>query len=466
MDTCPECGTWASPEAEYCSRCGSRLPDRRASTPLAAPPPLGYGPAPQQRRSRAPLIATVVVGCTALAIVVAGLAGATMWWFGQRSRAGVPVAAPMPTAAHDVRRSPTPTSAPQTRTATRSPAATSSPSPRPSPTPTGFTDFAALYKAVSSGVAEVVVHTCDGTVTGSGFLVSQGRLVTAAHVINGASTISVHSDDGVVQASIVGVDKSVDLAVLRLAFPVHGHVFRLAASLTPPGTHIVTIGYPLSGPKTLTEGTVSGVGRKIRTESGTQTDMLQTDAPINPGNSGGPLVTLSGQVTGFADAVRIDAQGIGYAVPSRDFRAQVMQSHPTLTPVSAVRCQRHQGESGAEAISAVIAYHEAINTLDYDSAMQLLTPSFAASLFPDEEGWYTAYATTYDDDFQVVDGALHGSNADVDLTFRSQQAPGYGPSGAVNATCLRWNITYHLTRQDGRWLLDGATPADPAWQRC
>lgn len=455
MVVCPRCGARSDSGASFCSNCG---------LPLATGQPAGiasFASVPPPHRSRGPLIAVVLLSCFALIALLAG-AGAGLVWLNHRS-AGTTTAGNLPTPSTTPSAvSATPSDQPASPVS--SPTATPTPT-APAPTRTSYPDFAAVYKAVASGVFEVKVSTCSDTSIGTGFLVGRQRLVTAAHVINGASTIRVSTGHVSVAATIVGIDKSIDLAVLRLDRPVSGHVFSVARQTAPTGTHVITIGYPLAGPKTLTEGTVSGLGRSIRTQSGTLTDMLQTDTPINPGNSGGPFLDVSGRVIGFADAVRIDAQGIGYAIPSNEFSPRLESGARPLTPVSAVSCD-FNGEAGLEAVQTVIGYHEAINTADYATAMTLLTPSFASSLFPNATAWYDAYATTYDDDFDIVDGNVVDTHADIRLRFRSQQAPGYGPTGAVDATCLRWDITYHLVQQGSRWLLDGATPSSPAWTRC
>ncbi|HLQ82065.1 MAG TPA: hypothetical protein VK103_00900, partial [Bacillota bacterium] len=112
-------------------------------------------------------------------------------------------------------------------------------------------------------------------------------------------------------------------------------------------------------------------------------------------------------------------------------------------------------------------YHSAINTADYDGAMGLLTPDFAAEIFPDERQWHGAYETTYDDQLEVVEATRDGDQARVRLRFRSQQESGYGPKGARRATCLWWDIDYRVELHDGEWLIDGASGhRDPAWTRC
>jgi serine protease Do len=396
-------------------------------------------------------VVAIVLG----SLLILGSAVAGTAWYVRRSVVAAPPA-PGPTTPAIASTTPTPSPS-----ASASPTATTT----ASPTPSGYPDFAALYAAVSSGVAEIDATTCDGQSTGTGFLVGRDRLVTAAHVINGASSVTVKTDAGNVKAVVAGVDKTADLAVLTLAKPATGHVFTLADHPSRTGTRIVTIGFPLGGPKTLTEGAVSGSGRKIRTESGTLTDMLQTDTPINPGNSGGPFLDLSGDVIGLADAVRTDANGIGFAVPASAIASR-LSGASAWTKVVPVDCSSGGDESDL-AVSAVISYLLAVNTGDYDLASDVVTSGFKRRNLGSESAWAKAYATTYDDDFGLVDVNVDGSSADVWLTFRSQQDPGYGPAGAKDATCLRWEIVYRVVRSGGDWRLDSAKTVDkPGWIRC
>lgn len=178
-------------------------------------------------------------------------------------------------------------------------------------------DFTAVYETVNDGVGRVLVETCsDGDYTGSAFLVRPRVMVTAQHVVEDASRVRVEVDGRMLDAEIKGVDLDLDLALLRLERRVDAHVFQFAAADPAPGTRVAAIGFPLDEPKTLTEGTISGLDREIDTESGAFDGMMQTDTAINPGNSGGPLVDLDGEVVGVADAIRRNAQGIGFAVPA------------------------------------------------------------------------------------------------------------------------------------------------------
>lgn len=383
-----------------------------------------------------------VVAIVAIAAILGSAAGATAWYL----RRPIPIAGgPSPAA----------TTAP----------VSSSTSPSATPTPTGYPDFTAAFAAVSSGVAEVDAVTCDGKSGGTGFLVGRTRLMTAAHVINGASSLSVRTENGTVKATVEGVDKTVDLAILKLAKPLSGHVFAISARPAGDGTRVATIGYPVGGHKSLTEGTISGSGRKIRTESGTLTDMVKTDITVNAGDSGGPVLDLTGHVIGLADAVRGYSADVGYAVPAAALAARLAGKQP-WTKVEPTDCGTGNLDSDV-AVAAVVRYLLVVNTGDWDAAHAAVTPPFAKRVLRNESYWVRVYSTTYDDDFGLVDASVVGTKADVRLTFRSQQDPGFGPTGAVNASCLRWELVYHLRYSDGGWLIDSAdTVRRPGWKRC
>lgn len=200
--------------------------------------------------------------------------------------------------------------------------------------PTPFEDFSAVYATVHDGVGQVMVETCEGAFSGTAFLVSPTLMATAAHVIEDASSLQVELEGSVFPAEVYGVDLSHDLALIELSEQVDGHVFSFAPQDPEPGTRIAAIGFPLGEPKTLTEGTVSGLDRHINTRSGSYDGLLQTDTAINPGNSGGPLLDINGHVVGVADAIRPDAEGIGFAVPATiasGLTSTTLQTQPLAT---------------------------------------------------------------------------------------------------------------------------------------
>ncbi|MEO8216626.1 MAG: trypsin-like peptidase domain-containing protein [Acidobacteriota bacterium] len=154
---------------------------------------------------------------------------------------------------------------------------------------------------------------------GSGFVwSSDGIIVTNAHVIEGASRITVNLQDGSqLPAQVIGVDADSDLAVLRVkaqnltASPVGSSADLLI------GEPVIAVGNPFGLSGTVTTGVVSALGRSVpsKEQGRTFTDFIQTDASINPGNSGGPLLNIDGRVIGINTAIFANAQGIGFAIP-------------------------------------------------------------------------------------------------------------------------------------------------------
>lgn len=155
--------------------------------------------------------------------------------------------------------------------------------------------------------------------TGSGFIIaSDGRLITNAHVVNGAETVQVTLKDGTThKGKVLGVDAFTDVAVVKIAAKDLPTVnFGNAENLTP-GEWAIAIGNPLGLDNTVTVGIISALDRSS-SQVGVpdkRVRFIQTDAAINPGNSGGPLLNSQGEVIGINTAIRADAQGLGFAIP-------------------------------------------------------------------------------------------------------------------------------------------------------
>jgi S1-C subfamily serine protease len=155
--------------------------------------------------------------------------------------------------------------------------------------------------------------------TGSGFIIaSDGRLITNAHVVNGAEKVQVTLKDGTsYQGKVLGTDAFTDVAVIKIEatdLPIVS--FGNAEDLTP-GEWAIAIGNPLGLDNTVTVGIVSALDRSS-SQVGVpdkRVRFIQTDAAINPGNSGGPLLNSQGEVIGINTAIRADAQGLGFAIP-------------------------------------------------------------------------------------------------------------------------------------------------------
>ncbi len=154
---------------------------------------------------------------------------------------------------------------------------------------------------------------------GSGIIIDSRRslVLTNAHVVNGASSISVRLLDGrTFSADVVGAEPDFDIAVLRLKGA--GNLPSVAMGDSTdlmPGESVIAIGNPFGFSHTVTTGVISALDRTIEAEDGVFTDLIQTDAAINPGNSGGPLLNVLGELIGINTAIYDKAQGIGFAIP-------------------------------------------------------------------------------------------------------------------------------------------------------
>lgn len=168
---------------------------------------------------------------------------------------------------------------------------------------------------------------------GSGFVYDgDGTIVTNQHVVDGASSLSVHFWNGVTRtAELVGTDPSTDLAVLEVDAPSSLLVpLRIGDSNdVEVGDSVVALGSPFGLEGTLTSGIVSALHRQMTAPNDFQiNDSIQTDAAINHGNSGGPLLDTQGRVVGVNAQIESESggnDGIGFAIPSNTVRPIVSQ---------------------------------------------------------------------------------------------------------------------------------------------
>ncbi|MBD2102198.1 HhoA/HhoB/HtrA family serine endopeptidase [Leptolyngbya sp. FACHB-261] len=154
---------------------------------------------------------------------------------------------------------------------------------------------------------------------GSGFIVSaDGRIITNAHVVSGADTVTVTLKDGRnFQGRVLGTDPLTDIAVIKINATELPVAPLGASSNLQPGQWAIAIGNPLGFNNTVTAGIISALGRSSGQVgvNDQRVDFIQTDAAINPGNSGGPLLNQDGQVVGVNTAIIQGAQGLGFAIP-------------------------------------------------------------------------------------------------------------------------------------------------------
>jgi putative serine protease PepD len=198
-----------------------------------------------------------------------------------------------------------------------------------------------LYKQDAPGVVDITVQSSAGggaptfpfgqpqgspkqEAEGTGFVIdTNGNILTAEHVVDGADSIKVQFQDGsTAKATLVGSDKSTDTAVIHVDVSASKlHPLALGnSSAVQPGQSVVAIGSPFGLAETMTGGIVSATDRTITAPNKFSiTEAIQTDAAINHGNSGGPLIDVAtNTVIGINDQIESDSNdnaGVGFAVP-------------------------------------------------------------------------------------------------------------------------------------------------------
>ena len=186
-----------------------------------------------------------------------------------------------------------------------------------------------LFEKSEEGVVRIDVVKINsfrgGNSVGSGFVFDLfGNIITNAHVIDNADNITVTFLDGSqYNASIVGMDKFTDIAVINVEEkPDYLHPLEIGdSSALKVGEPVAAIGNPFGLSGSMTSGIVSQIGRLLPShDTGFSIpNVIQTDAAINPGNSGGPLLNMNGKVMGINTAIQSgtgQSAGIGFAVPS------------------------------------------------------------------------------------------------------------------------------------------------------
>jgi S1-C subfamily serine protease len=165
----------------------------------------------------------------------------------------------------------------------------------------------------------VQIQTTDGV--GSGVVFGEGLILTAAHVVEGETTVQVRLEDGEnVRGTVLGGTSEADIAVIQID-RTDVPVATLALDYTPRvGQTAIAVGSPWGLTSTVTAGIISAVNQPLgcNTLGEVCRSMLQTDAAINPGNSGGALLDRDGRVLGINVSIFSLSganDGVGFAVP-------------------------------------------------------------------------------------------------------------------------------------------------------
>jgi S1-C subfamily serine protease len=170
---------------------------------------------------------------------------------------------------------------------------------------------------------------------GSGVLISNdGKILTAAHVVQTADVACVEFSDGQqINARVIGSDVQSDVALLQLK--------EIPKGITPAtigdsdkvdvGDEIFVIGAPYGISQTLSVGHLSGRHRMNGNDQNTSVEFLQTDASINTGNSGGPMFDMQGNVIGIVSSIMTHtggSEGLAFATAANTAKQLLLQRNP------------------------------------------------------------------------------------------------------------------------------------------
>jgi S1-C subfamily serine protease len=336
---------------------------------------------------------------------------------------------------------------------------------------------------VNSGVARVAVTLCDGGGVGTGFLVGDDLIMTAAHVAKNEAAINVAVGDQYTSATVLGINDNLDLALLRTPTALTGYKFRFEEDLPGQGVEVAAIGFPLDRGLTFTSGRVSALNQEVNLPAGTVKNLIQTDTAINPGNSGGPLLLMDGSVAGVVSSKRAwvvgtrdendyGAEGVGYAAPASSAANSLEDWGKRTTPLPQASCDNqaqttssniittdHSDHAQARrVIQSLLTHGQAINRAAYDTAFAILTPELQA-----KEGglskWSSGLGTSFWRALTVNSISGSASELAVDTVLRTEQAAADGPDGQ---TCSDWGIRYRMTWDGNIWrIAEATTPGGP-----
>ena len=201
--------------------------------------------------------------------------------------------------------------------------------------------------AATPSTVRVTAPACGGTQLGSGWVVSDGVVVTNAHVVAGGESVTVQTQqEETVPAQIVRFNPRMDLAILRLSDDVSAPPLRLETDGKERGQPGATLGYPgnangdLDADAAAVQDRYEAVGKDIYGEDDVSREVYELRAEVTQGESGGPFVLPDGSVAGVVFAASTTDSNRGFALTGAEIAEEVDEGIASTSAVSSGRCTR------------------------------------------------------------------------------------------------------------------------------
>ncbi|MGH3961215.1 acid resistance serine protease MarP [Mycobacterium sp.] len=181
---------------------------------------------------------------------------------------------------------------------------------------------------------------CQKVLEGTGFVLSSGKVMTNAHVVAGANSVTVEAGGNPYDATVVSYDPTVDIAILAVPNLSSGPLV-LADGPANPGSDALVLGYPGGGGFVATPARIRDIielsGPDIYRNATVNREVYTIRAPVEQGNSGGPLIDLSGKVLGVVFGAAVDENDTGFVLTAKEVAGQQAKLGDT-TPVGTGAC--------------------------------------------------------------------------------------------------------------------------------
>ena len=185
-----------------------------------------------------------------------------------------------------------------------------------------------------------IAPSCQKVLEGSGFVLSPDRVMTNAHVVAGANSVTVEASGNPYDATVVSYDPTVDIAILAVPNLPAGPLAFANAPVTS-GTEAVVMGYPGGGGFVATPARIRELielsGPDIYRSATINREVYTVRASVEQGNSGGPLIDLNGQVLGVVFGAAVDDNDTGFVLTAKEVATQLAQIGDTA-PVATGAC--------------------------------------------------------------------------------------------------------------------------------